>query len=87
MVDNVMHIFTTVFRACSEWFLHVFLSSGVSSIYFVFIFITLLFHFVLSPIFGRAFSGSDRARKSGNVYAKYNRALKPRGRGSGGSHG
>lgn len=66
MVNQVMQVFNTAFRACSDWFLHIFLSSGVSDIYFVFIFIILLVRFVLSPIVGKVTSGSDRARKSGS---------------------
>ena len=62
MVTEILGYVGNVYSACSEWMMNLLALTGGLEIWMTAIGITMLFKFILSPIFGDA--GSDTVKKS-----------------------
>lgn len=63
---EIMNLLNSSINTCSNWFVNIFKSSGVTEIYLGFLFVFMAMRFILAPVLGSSIRssamGSDKAR-------------------------
>lgn len=87
MVSDILNLFTEAVTACGSWFTRILDSTGMDSVYIVYVFIFLSISILLLPVIGgRLTAGapfiegvkSDRARRSSRDQGSFGNSARNR---------
>lgn len=86
MVSDILNLFTTAVTACGSWFTRILDSTGMDSVYIVYVFIFLSISILLLPVIGgRLTPGAPFINAAKSDQAQRNRSNSSSSSGKGGA--